>query len=261
MITTDYFDYWTVQDRSVLETLKNEERYCPKIQNSSFLNAYDDDKCRKEIERLYNIVCTGIALGNDFIPSDIQGVVFAFAAWDKDNQKIWSLKNYDMFYRFIQMNKDKLETYWNKCANQENNVILHLRLPNRYNPVAIDFNGWSFLMPPHFIDDQRTIDARKSLEFNLARGESQYTDICGEQMDDVMQCHLPGIHESNVIGIYPMFEMTKHNRNSEPNEVYNDYLKFILTSITKYNMPKSLFPYEKVREAYAYSISQQIKNM
>lgn len=240
MENSNYFDYWTVQDKRVLDIVNSQGAYYPTIENSTFLNTYKNDVWREQIKRLYNITCSGLALANDYIPSEIQGVVFAFARWNKEYQAIAQIVNYGDFYQFININIDKLYTYWEKAASNPNNVILRLRLPLSFNSVAIDFNGWSFLMPPTDNDDNTRI-LRARIERNLLKGLNQYTKILGDVDEDALQCHLPGIFKKDLVGVYPMFHMGT-NIYKDPNKSYEDYLNFIAKSVHKHGIRESEFP-------------------
>lgn len=238
-----YFDYWTVQDASILEQIQD-TGYLPHIDDSIYLKDFypDTDDDRRELVRLYHTAVNGVCTANDLCPTSIDGVVFAFAKFDAENLQIASINTFDEFYRFVQNNKDTMQSCWTYLSSNPNAVVMHLRFPETYLPVHLDLNGWNYCAPPMspwMNEDER----RKNIIKGLANGSPQYSGLLGGLMpNDVIQCHLPFIRKENLVDCYPMFSLMD---SSEPDLVMIQYFAFIQEAMD-YGVDAGNFPKDSV---------------
>lgn len=242
----EYFDYWTVQDASIFEQIRN-GGYVPHIEDSKYLNNYptDDPEWKREMVRMYHTVFNGVCTANDVCQSDVDGVVFAFAKFDADNSKFTSIETFESFYWFIHKNRSALETCWKILEENPNAVVMHLRYPESVKPVAIDFNGWNFCMPP-FFDAPGELELKKKLLNGLSRGENQYSGLLGLVQNDVIQCHLPFMKMANVVGCYPMFQMGDTDNISQ---LLLEYFTLVQSSIRAGGVDESCFSESTIKDS------------
>lgn len=240
----DYFDYWTVQDKSVMDEVLH-HGYFPTLEKSQFLKQFTSEEAKNKLLRLYNVITTGVCVANDIPVTDLSSVVFAYAKLDTKTHNLKPIESYDKFYKFVQKNSEILKTCWPMLARNDNAIIMHLRFPKTFKPVSIDLNGWAFCMPPTF-DFGDTVNIRKEILMRMLKGENQYTEILGPIEDDVIQCHLPYIQKENFVGVYPMFNLSGGTTSTEK---LTDYYNFVHV-VTQYGgIEESEFTHKTMDEA------------
>ncbi len=182
--------FWTIQDKSVIETALSEGLFQPEFSKSRYLNISED------LADLYDFVLRSFNKIND---TNLPGLIYAFAR--SEGKYILQLENFDEFYAFINEKKAALEGFWNKL-DKENVVIAELEYDETFNPVFVDINDFQFLMPPIMALPPYTQESFEMIIKSISIGQA----IPSPFPSHVMQAHLPNIKKENIINIYPIFD-------------------------------------------------------
>lgn len=180
---------WTVQDKTVLETLRNDKIYFPNFDKSEYL------KQIPAMAGLYNVFLNIFCTLNN---THLNGLVFCFAQMDSNGEVV----GIDDFYSFVQKNKRSIKSLW-KQFDIKYNIILELEVNEEFlNPMNIDINDFQFLMPPIEPDNiyYHEEDVGNILN-EVARGVTRV----GKLPSGVIQSHLPYIKPGYVVNTFSMF--------------------------------------------------------
>lgn len=181
--------FWTVQTKNVLDIIEEEGIFQPDFHKNRYLEWNPD------LQDLYDCLLTGFNKNNG---THLPGVVFAFA--QSDGKKIFSIKDSQSFYRFIQENKSVIFSLWNKLIENDA-MIMELEYRERFNPIFIDINDFQFMMPPVMMLPPYTQQSVSRICHDINNGEITISEF----PSPVMQAHLPYIKPENIVNIYRTF--------------------------------------------------------
>ena len=181
--------FWTVQKRSIVEHIMENGIYQPIFELSDY-QAGDD------LQELYGLF---LQFFNQVNHSDLPGLIFAFL--QSDGQQIFSIKDIQSFYNFIQKSKPAIMSLWNNLAKKDV-VILELEYEQSFNPICIDINDFQLLMPPLMVLPPYTDEYIVNLLRELKQGVISRSVF----PSGVIQAHLPNIQAENIVNVYEMFD-------------------------------------------------------
>jgi hypothetical protein len=184
--------FWTIQTKDVVEHILENGVYQPNFDRSRYLQA------NESLAVLYSVILQSF---NEINHTDLPGVVFSFAK--NDNNTIYSIDSIEEFEEFIKNKRNVLGSYW-LHLDKENSVILELDYEDySFNPIFIDLNDFQFLMPPFMVLPPYTEDSAARIVDNILQGRISISEFPSY----VIQAHLPYIEKSNVVNIYPVFDL------------------------------------------------------
>lgn len=194
--------FWTVQNKSVLNTIIEKGKYYPDFNKSEYLKAFNKattDKSEITMEDLYGYFLESFRNVNNV---DIHGLVFAFCGITREHT-IGSIGNFDEFEQIINNSRDSIKSLWSHY-NAEEHCILELDFDKEFlNPLFIHINDFQYLMPPVFENlPPYTSDSYGELLRAISQGKMHTIFPTG-----LVQAHLPYIDKSNLVNAYEFFEL------------------------------------------------------
>lgn len=131
--------YWTIQPQSVVEKVLQDGYYEADYNKSEYLDT------SKELRSVYDNLLT---YANTLNKSKLDGLVDAFVGVDsKTGEHILTDED---FVLWMERNKAALGGHWRYLKKNKERMFL-IKLVDRpefWNPLILDFNDWSFLLPP-----------------------------------------------------------------------------------------------------------------
>lgn len=182
---------WTVQDASVLETIKNDGVYYPDVKSGLYTNLVEG------LDRLYYYMVACYNYNNN---TSYKGLVFSFMG--DDGEYIAGFPNYEFFKAYVAERKNAIESLW-KTLNRPGAVVLELEYEDDFNPIFMDINDFQYLMPPQQVIPPFSKESEAYILLNAAHGVFEPSAYPSR----LYQAHVGEIRRENVVGVYPMFEI------------------------------------------------------
>ncbi len=196
--------FWTVQTKSVLDTIKKEGIYLPDINKSNFVIE------QPTLADLYLLITNSF---NNVNNTDYYGVVFAFMKLK--NNDVYQFLDYYAFLDGIYNNQDKIAALWKKFNDGEH-VLLEVDMAAEFNPIIIEINNFQYLMPPtiDFLPPYMPGDRDIIIDWikNGTFGKGYFPN-------SLAQAHLPYIKKDEITDVYDFPSL------EEINGMYSAYKK------------------------------------
>lgn len=181
---------WTVQDKTVLKNIENDQVYQPDFEKSEYV------KKIPELEALYDFTLKSF---NELNNANVPGLVFAFSKI-QDNQ-ILPFSNYSDFENYIVDHMSKIYSMWKHFLLERDCFVLELHYENNFNPMFVDENDFQYIMPPLIKLPPYGPNAKDQILRAMASGQP----IASPCPSGLAQCHMPNISKENIVHVYDMF--------------------------------------------------------
>ena len=188
--------FWTIQKRSVLDTIEREGVYYPDNEKSQFVAE------NPELLRLYQQFTDSFNRWND---TECKGLVFLFVGCnDMDFYSELHFETYDEFKAYMKKyGPGKIDALWKKLI-ADDSVVLELEFDEYFcQTLTIDINDFQFLMPPVLIIPPYTKDSLEQLKLSIKCGDFDESDF----PSGILQDHRPYIKKENIVGVYETFQI------------------------------------------------------
>lgn len=186
-----YMKFWTIQNKSVIETIQKKGIYQPDFNSSRYL------EINQKLNDLYSVILQSF---NRINKKNLPGIVYAFAK--SDNNRIYSIETIEEFEKFIKIKQAVIDGFW-KQLDKDNSEIIELEYEDSFNPIFIDINDFQFLMPPIMLLPPYTEESINRILNDIKKGQI----TASEFQSNVIQAHLPYIEKKNVVNTYPVFAL------------------------------------------------------
>ena len=203
----NFLSVWTIQSRQVLETVKQDGIYVPKISESSFVQ---NSPYQKEMSALYAMIARGTYKLNSIAYEYDNGVVFGFVT--NRGTDIVGLDTYEDFVAFCRESKEHLRTVFETFPDDA--CVMKLRVHKSICLNIIDLYNWEYLIPPFFpsplVERTGGADAiiRNMFEPTGVQLSSLNTFLGRVPNGIVLQAHIPAIFSEMVAEVHPMFSLS-----------------------------------------------------
>lgn len=194
--------FWTVQKRSVLDTVIQEGAYLPSISASDYIR--NIPMLSQTYSNIHKIFCDL----NGYDPLAVSGMVFGFAkrvTFGDDDVQVVPYTDYEDFRQSIGFNREAVLSLWREFEkSDEEYVVLDLCYTEEFNWMALDINDFQAIMPPITLGPPFRGEA--SLE-RILLSLSSGVPTMSELPTTLYQVHAPYITRRNVRYVYPMFPL------------------------------------------------------
>ncbi len=188
--------FWTIQSRSVYQTINREGFYQPDFSESPYLAA------NPSMRELYDFVHAAFARNNvnlTMTPPD--GLVFCFAQTSPGSQSpILQIEDIQQFTGLMNegIEKNTITSLLQHYA-QGDHVVMELNVGFYFNPLPIEINNFQALMPPILELPPYTAKVLEDIQKGIWEGRY----IPSPMPSGLIQLHLPAIIRDMVTSVYP----------------------------------------------------------
>ncbi len=186
--------FWTVQKLDIVTVLLQQGFYQPAFAYSDYVEA------NEKLSDLYGFMLNSYNRVNS---TGYPGLIFTFLESD-DAGNIYDFKNYEMFQQFIRSHSSAIESLWKNLASKNTVVMCIEREIGNENLLLIDINDFQYMMPPVLQVPPYSEGFYDFLVQNLSIGNQ----VKSVYPSGVLQAHIPNIRAEEVIGLYPMFDLS-----------------------------------------------------
>ena len=187
--------FWTVQKRSVYETINEMGIYYPDFRLSDSFSDIQD------LDQIYDFFLQSFNRNND---CDYDGLVFTFAGVVGDT--IYIPGTYEVFKEMMIGSVHAVSSCWSRLIASDS-VVLCVEKEMNFNPIFIDYNDYSFIIPPVEILPPYTEEDTHRIFDIVCNGLVKQSIFSS----NLMQCHIPYIAKEEVVGVYPTFTLEEKN--------------------------------------------------